>query len=773
MAGKKYPRLGELIDKAVRMIAAHQGWTMMGTHGDLAKELGVSSDAIHNWRQGRNRPDDEILIKFMRLAARWGKMDRNWGSQVLHQIQHPAPDMVLDSIWPRDKSGAGEVPHNLPRPYHWSVGLVGRRKEVQEIINRLHPDARDWIVPLEGIGGVGKTALALEVAWHYVDNYRSIPINERFEAIIWASAKRSQLSTKGIEPNFPGLSNLTDLYRCIANVLRHPIILSVTPDKQLEAVEEVLRQRRVLMILDNLESVDDPAIFSFLRRLPKPSKAIATMRFHEDMPYPIRLRELSSEAAHELALLEARARGIQLSEGQIESLLNHTTGLPLAIWWAIGLMSKKGHLEWPEDEKDDLLQFIFHEAVSLLKENQPDAYHLLLAFSFFPSPVPQPALAQSAGVNDKTAEIALNYLVSLNLVNRTESLTRYAVLPITRDYALAELSAMPEWEREASQRWIEYYAELTREANQSRDNLKRLEYELENIWAVIRWLDSQLDSQEEMQRLANFVTNVYYFLYQEGYWDKLQPLFEKCMTWAIKEKNTRTAAKLLTLTYIAEEKDMAKEWLDELEALAKDPKHELLLAHVNLEKGRLLYNEDKFEIGIICLKAALEVFTTRPDQLKRTVETLNRLGHAYRRHLASSSDEPDKQEFYIQALNYYSQAKDLAATCTDQAWRKGTEVLIMLSIGVVHYLAGKLEKARDTIEPILNELPRLRSRATALITLAVVQHHLGNVERAGELGRQGEELIARLKLTRPIHFADNEWREIRGEYGFADKAIGA
>ena len=56
-----------------------------------------------------------------------------------------------------------KVRHNLPRPEHTETGLVGRKKEIDELI-RLLKDPRISVVTIAGTGGVGKTALALQVS---------------------------------------------------------------------------------------------------------------------------------------------------------------------------------------------------------------------------------------------------------------------------------------------------------------------------------------------------------------------------------------------------------------------------------------------------------------------------------------------------------------------------------------------------------------------------------------------------------------------------------
>ena len=84
-----------------------------------------------------------------------------------------------------------QVFHNLPQPDYGR--FIGREDEFQQMIRilRPYPHSQHSIVTIDGIGGIGKSALALEVAHRYLRNYDRIPADERFEAIIWTSAKQT------------------------------------------------------------------------------------------------------------------------------------------------------------------------------------------------------------------------------------------------------------------------------------------------------------------------------------------------------------------------------------------------------------------------------------------------------------------------------------------------------------------------------------------------------------------------------------------------------
>ena len=98
--------------------------------------------------------------------------------------------------------------------------------------------------------------------------------DERFEAIIWSSAKRTLLTAGGIQQRAQSFTTLADLYREIATVLEQPITLQADADGRRGLIERALTAQRTLLIVDNLETVDDEELLSFLREIPDPTKVI-------------------------------------------------------------------------------------------------------------------------------------------------------------------------------------------------------------------------------------------------------------------------------------------------------------------------------------------------------------------------------------------------------------------------------------------------------------------------------------------------------------------
>jgi tetratricopeptide (TPR) repeat protein/transcriptional regulator with XRE-family HTH domain len=487
-----YPGLGRLIDRMVKSLNARSDSTMAGTMTELADRLGVTDAAIHKWRQGKHKPAPEILAQLIKIGVAEAGLDRAWAERMLFLGEHPEREALLNQLFGELAPG---VRHNLPRrPF---LRLVGREKEVGLILERLASESRHWLIPIEGIGGVGKSALALELGWRLVEGYQQTSPGRRFEAVIWVSAKREVLTMSGVEIQPQLFTNLDDVYRAIAEVLAWPGILRVPDERRSGEVGRALRSSRVLLFLDNLETVDDPQVLRFLRDLPPPTKAIATMRFHEDMPYPIRLSKLDEEAARELALQECEARSITLDDVAMNRLLTYTRGIPLAIWWAIGLLAMEGYtikatLDRLANPTSDLQRFIFGEVLVRLRVRWPEALEVLLALTFFDldDGATTEALAATTDLALPAVEQAQQRLLNLNLISRHQSGGRFTMLPLTRDFAQQELS--PEWEAAARERWSVFYfqyVELYGDEDLGETVIQRekLRDEIKNIRLVIEW----------------------------------------------------------------------------------------------------------------------------------------------------------------------------------------------------------------------------------------------------------------------------------------------
>jgi LuxR family glucitol operon transcriptional activator len=296
---------------------------------------------------------------------------------------------------------AGSVPvaHNLPQVE--STNFVGRQTEVAAIhgILRPYPHSQYHLVVIDGIGGIGKTSLALQAATTYLRAYDSIKPEERFDAIVWTSAKSTLLTASGVMPRHQATRTIEDIYQALAHVLGREDITRAPAQKQHALLARALTSQRTLLIVDNLETVDDLSIHSSPRALPAPTKAIVTTRHKIDVAYPIRLAGLSPSETDQILTSECKKRNMTLTPEDFASLSRKSAGVPLVVVWSVGQIGLGHHPESVISRlggaRSDLAKYCFQE--TLRETRQRQSYLGLLALAMFPAPATTESIAAATG----------------------------------------------------------------------------------------------------------------------------------------------------------------------------------------------------------------------------------------------------------------------------------------------------------------------------------------------------------------------------------------
>jgi hypothetical protein len=113
------------------------------------------------------------------------------------------------------KEEAKNVPELIPNNLPPRSEFVGREKEKALIHEALR--SRSYLVSVDGIGGIGKSTLALEVVYECLTARRSsIPSNKiaKFDGFIWASARDRDV-------------NIDSLLNIIAQTLDQPGVIQM------------------------------------------------------------------------------------------------------------------------------------------------------------------------------------------------------------------------------------------------------------------------------------------------------------------------------------------------------------------------------------------------------------------------------------------------------------------------------------------------------------------------------------------------------------------
>ncbi|HYX16797.1 MAG TPA: trypsin-like peptidase domain-containing protein [Nostoc sp.] len=432
---------------------------------------------------------------------------------------------------------------NLPSQTYQE--FIGRKKELSRLLKQISLNYRAPIITVDGIGGVGKTALVLEAAYLCWEAKHSQSSTETplFDAIIFTSAKESWLFPTGIVQRLRKQGTLRDIYREIAHTLDDPSITQSPLEDQLHRVYESLSRQRTLLIVDNLETIEDKnEVIAFLSELPPTAKAVITTREQIVMYASMRLDCLPKEDSLQLIQQQAIDKEITLSEEDAGKIYERIGGVPIALIYVIGQLASGYFLDailnLSAPLPDDIVRFCFDGSVKPLQGKA--SHKLLMSLAMFRNAPVYDAVAEVAGFKSDliAVNIGLARLQQLSLVRHYKE--RYVMLSLTREYALTELSAHPDFEQEGRERWVKWYLNFAykyggEDSGDWQIKYDYLESEWDNLLAVLYWCAHQdrYEDVKKLWKLVNRYTNIYGFWSERIFWlDWLIQLSNRLGDWS-------------------------------------------------------------------------------------------------------------------------------------------------------------------------------------------------------------------------------------------------
>jgi len=425
---------------------------------------------------------------------------------------------------------APTIPNNLPR----RQAFFGRTEQMDIVMRAISPADRTWGVLVDGIGGIGKSAIAIEAA------YRAQEAS-LFEAFVFISAKQNILDPSGIKELNPSARTLDEFLNETARVLGQPGITKLTGDEKRRALINELRSMRTLLIYDNLETLtkeEQEGVANFLRELPQGCKAIITSRRRGgEGGVWLRVEKLDWDASlgiikNQISLDDGLANKLdRVGEAYWQKLFDEMNGSPLALVHVLGLMRVRaaltfdGALEMLRGNRDeDLQKFIFQEARKELTENDKAA---LGALSFFVPSATFEAWMDVAGLTRNALETTIDHLSAFSLVDVLTSEERNAMQPLTRVFVRNELLTDAGVKRDAGMQFAQYWVDYAkRYGYESYETYDRLETEWTNLDAAADWLwktanvqSESIGNKDAARMLDDLVSATENFLWFSKRWD--------------------------------------------------------------------------------------------------------------------------------------------------------------------------------------------------------------------------------------------------------------
>lgn len=333
-------------------------------------------------------------------------------------------------------------------------------------------DTRVSVTSLIGVGGLGKTALATWAVNRAYDR-------DDYAFIVSTTAKDRELSASGILGLTPQLTSYEDLLDQISDVLGVPEIKDEPMAVREKEVRALIEGGNGLLFVDNLETVDDKRLISFLDDLPTGVKALVTSRRNSVRiaARPINVGPLAdNEIVNFIKLLSterpySHVGGIRDAEAL--SIGKAWDGIPLALRWSIArtrsvpeLMRQAEATAQQKLHGEQLLEFSFRRVFETLTVAERS---VLESLSVLEQPIPTEAVVAASGSPDSQVLDALDELVDDAMVQRVFDPDRndycYTILSVTRSFARNDMQRRPENARGIQRRLTSWF-EATDVANE-------------------------------------------------------------------------------------------------------------------------------------------------------------------------------------------------------------------------------------------------------------------------------------------------------------------
>jgi predicted ATPase len=606
----------------------------------------------------------------------------------------PSAEAVMEALQAVQVAPAvGNLPLQL-------TPFVGREEEVAQIQERLR-DPACRLLTLVGLGGSGKTRLALEAAAPQIDHY---PHGVYFVSLA-------------------PLDSVDSIVPTIAEALGFRFYEEGEPQQQLL---DYLRQKRMLILLDNFEHLVEGAglVTDILQTAPE-VKILVTSRVRLNvsgehlfpvagMHFPERESDEDVDRYSAIRLFIQSASRVRVSfEAMADDMLDIARicrlveGMPLAILLATAWLEMltpaeivaemRQSLDFLETDLRDVparqrsMRAVFDHTWDLLTEREQE---LFAGLSVFRGGFTREAAREVSGASLRD----LMALVHKSLLYRTAN-GRYDVHDLIRQYAAEKLRESPVASQAARSRHSVYFtAALQRWAAdlsgpRQQTAWAEMDIEIENArrawdWAVERAPAERLD--QGIVALARFY----------GWWRGWQEGEAVCR---------RAEEKLISRGF-----DSPQASDDELRVLAQ-----VLSVRSNINWG-LGHPQPCSQWLGRSLALLEEAGLDDPKTWSGKAYTLLEMGH-----VASDSDQVEARRFYEQSLTLFRASED----------RWGA-ALALFELGQVATNQGAYAKARRFHEESLairRVLGDQRTLAASLAGLGIIAMHQGELEEAERL----------------------------------------
>ena len=343
-------RLRELVESIVAEEAGRQraAEELPIAHGDTRAELlaAVGRDfygrngELEAWSALYHRYLAPIPLSVEELAAAAHLDARNFRRRVNNGVDRLVQRLRHLERDAHQQARAARLGRHLPpREFAHLFGVAGQQRAIAD---QLRAPAGPEFISIEGLGGIGKTALAHAVAGQLAED-------GELDGIAWISARQTWLNDRGLIEAAPDpATSLADIVNRLTAQLGLAELAGLSTGDKLDRLAPYLKGTRHLIVIDNLESLSDvDVLLPALMPLARPTRFLLTSRqtmsrYPAVVCRPVPSLSLEDSRALVESELERVGRKVTFKPEEMAALYEVVGGAPLALKLVTAQLSR-----WP------------------------------------------------------------------------------------------------------------------------------------------------------------------------------------------------------------------------------------------------------------------------------------------------------------------------------------------------------------------------------------------------------------------------------------------
>lgn len=573
--------------------------------------------------------------------------------------------------------------------------FVGRSQEFSRVLEFLKGEERCLLI--HGKPGIGKSILAQHAVSLALDKNQ-----QQFSAGLWFSSKDRHLSLKRFLTEF-------------AISLDYPYLQQLSEDEQKSEVIYFLRdtlQGSAIIIVDNIETIRDPGVMSFIKELSKYAKVILTSRNH-DTEIPSSKLEIGRMGSDDIKLLiQHRWPGMEsLLQNRLLKLLN---GSPFAVNLVFGYLISEGVtlnqiLDDVEISKKNVIDWIFQKSWDSISPEEQQAIDSLQLFADTFTVEAFKFIAKFPQADKLLEDLKTRYFIEV--IEFSDPLQfRYQIHPLVRRF-----SEKRSPKTSIKNRYVDYYSQFVKE-NCQREAYKNIDREIRNIEIALEIC------VKKKKNYLRIVSQLYYYYYERGFWnDAIEQCikgYEYAEELGMPLYSLEMAAHVSWCSFRKEEFDLANKWLGK----AKQALKKLERAPFQL-RGLMEENEARiyFHDGKISMEQAEELIASAIKRYEADSSPEAVILHA--RALSYLGEMYLEQQNYQTAIEKFSLVKELIKKYEQETFSKKIRAWTEGNLGEALLLqTAEFDKRNEYLEVCINRFKKGLSLASEIQRQHTVAH---------------------------------------------------